>query len=73
MTLEELQRDFKPEFGNQNHIYILELSRKASRKRELVKKTKSAKTQLTKLLREAEEAEKKLYSALKWENDKKVN
>ncbi len=50
MTLEELQKAFKPEFGNQNHIHIFELSKKIARKKELARKTRSVKTKLTKAM-----------------------
>lgn len=72
MTLEELQKAFKPEFGNPSHINILRLAEKESRKKELIRKTKSAKSQLQKLVKEAEEAEKKLYGALKFDYEKRL-
>lgn len=72
-TLEELQKAFKPEFGNSHHVYILELSQKARRKKELLPKTKAVKTHIKKLITEAEEAEKKLHSALQYEYDKQLS
>lgn len=71
MTLEESLKAFKPEFGNPAHLHILELSQKIGRKKELLKKTKAAKTSMDKLIKEIKENEKKLLASLKFDYDKR--
>jgi len=72
MTNEELAKAFKPEFGNSNHINIVRLSQLASRKNELLTKTKANQVHIKKLMTEARDAEKRLYDALRYDYEKRL-